>query len=252
MDNTLLGKINAASHVAKSDLRKRLIQAKIVGIGTGSTVEQFIEIIANDDELLTSFSNKIIVVSSYATLEKLYEIGLSNISLSLPGCLDIYIDGADEVDEAGNMIKGGGGALTREKILAYNSLYNIFIVDETKIVERLGRHRIPVEVHPIAMYVVVNELKERGINAKIRTGKEKRGPVVTDNGGIIVDVAGIDNMAIEEVEKMLTSIPGIIETGIFIGYADIIIIGSNKKRGLVVEREYKRRRISAPCSRFLR
>ena len=128
------------------------------------------------------------------------------------------------------MIKGGGGALTREKIVAFASERYVVIVDETKLVETLGlKTPVPVEVLPFAVSFVVREAKKYWVDVKVREGKGKVGPVVTDNGNFIVDVycGGIKNP--KEVDDKLKRIPGVVETGIFVGVADMLYVG--KKDG---------------------
>ena len=146
--------------------------------------------------------------------------------------LNLTIDGADEVDKNLNMIKGGGAALTREKIVGFASEKYVIIIDETKLVDKLGLNMpIPVEVLPFATSVVINKLKETWKNVKIREGKGKVGPIITDNGNFIVDVycGGIENP--EKVNNKIRSIPGVVETGLFIKMADLVYVG--KKDGKI-------------------
>jgi len=145
--------------------------------------------------------------------------------------LDLAIDGADEVDEKLDMIKGGGGALTREKIVASAAKQVVIVADETKLVEKLGSFRVPVEVLPFALASATAGIKELGGKPFLRESNGKVGAVVTDNGNYILDVDfGLIDDA-EELNQRLKLIPGVIETGLFIGMADIVYLG--KPDGIV-------------------
>jgi ribose 5-phosphate isomerase A len=140
--------------------------------------------------------------------------------------LDLAIDGADEVDKQLDMIKGGGGALTREKIVASAAKKVVIVADETKLVEKLGtKFRVPLEVLPFALATVSAGIKKLGGKPFLRKSKGKVGAVVTDNGNYIIDVdfGAIDNA--EALNQQLKLVPGVIETGLFIGLADIIYLG---------------------------
>ena len=196
----------------------------LMGIGTGSTVKHFIE--AADE--LGYLKRSIIVVSSIDTALTLRNRGIRNVESGIcpSETLDIYIDGADEVDYELRMIKGRGAALLREKILATNSKYRIYVVDESKIVDILGSKKpVPIEVVVFALLSVIKELNTLGYRAKIREGVSKDGPVVTDNGNVIIDVYTGPMNRPEEVHRELKLITGVIETGIFIDLADIVVIG---------------------------
>ncbi len=143
--------------------------------------------------------------------------------------LDIAIDGADQVDKELDMIKGMGGALTREKIVASASKINIIVVDKTKLTKNLGINQpVPVEVLPFALSVVTTKLRKLGSKPVLREAKRKLGPVVTDNGNFILDVSfgPIDNP--KELNQTLKTIPGIVETGLFVDMADIVYVGGKK------------------------
>jgi ribose 5-phosphate isomerase A len=145
--------------------------------------------------------------------------------------LDLAIDGADQIDENLNLIKGMGGALTREKIVAAASKNLIIIADERKKAKILGENgqQMPVEVLPFAASFVMHKISELGGKPKIREGTGKVGPVVTDNGNFIIDVdfGLIDKPA--ELEKKLKTIPGIVETGLFVDMADLVYLGKLDK-----------------------
>ena len=139
------------------------------------------------------------------------------------------IDGADQVDEELNMIKGMGGALTREKIVASASEMNIIVVDETKLTKKLGVNQpVPIEVLPFALTVAMANLRPLKGKPVLREAQKKLGPVVTDNGNFILDVdfGAIDNP--KELNQALNVIPGIVETGLFLGMADIVYVGKRE------------------------
>ncbi len=202
-------------------------EATIIGVGTGSTVEKFIDVLGEEKD---GFKDRLFVASSYDTMLKLSMKGFKVLHPVSIDRIDVYVDGADEVDKDLNMIKGGGAALTLEKVLTYYSMERIFIVDYTKLVSKLGeKHPIPVDVLPYAVKLVYEQLMKKGYNPQIRRPvKGKYGPVVSDVGGIIIDIkpAYFDPRALE---RELKSMPGIIETGLFIGLADKVIIGYPNK-----------------------
>ncbi|RLF06736.1 MAG: ribose 5-phosphate isomerase A [Thermoprotei archaeon] len=213
-----LAKLNAAKAAAKL-----VGDSRVIGVGSGTTVEKFIEIISHDE----SFKQGVYVPSSLDTALKLSQAGFRVLHPSAVSRVEVYVDGADEVDPSLNMIKGGGAAMTLEKVLAFYAERRIFIVDYTKLVDRLGlRHPVPVEVLPHAMSMVLSELRRRGYRAEPRlAGRGKVGPLVSDVGGVVVDVrvGPIDDP--KSLDKELRSLPGIVETGLFIGLADMVIVG---------------------------
>jgi ribose 5-phosphate isomerase A len=140
--------------------------------------------------------------------------------------LDLAIDGADQIDSELNLIKGMGGALTREKVVASAAKQLIIVADATKLVEKLGtNHPIPVEVLPFALPTVMVKMRELGGKPVLREGKGKVGPVVTDNGNFVVDVDFGPIRAPKELDLQLKVIPGVIETGLFVGIADVVYLG---------------------------
>lgn len=176
----------------------------IVGVGTGSTVNYFIDALAGIKHRIDAC-----VASSEATARRLRAAGIPVIELGVAGDLPVYIDGADEVNLEHQLIKGGGGALTREKIIATVAKQFICIVDSSKCVSQLGAFPVAVEVLPIARSLVARELVKLGGSPHYREG------FVTDNGNIILDVVGLnldDPRAMEETIKLL---PGVVESGIF-------------------------------------
>jgi ribose 5-phosphate isomerase A len=187
-----------------------------LGVGTGSTVDIFIE-------LLAPLKNKLgtVVSSSERSTRKLEEIGIHVSDLTSSGDLDIYIDGADEATKHRHLIKGGGGALTREKIVAAASRRFICIVDETKLVPTLGRFPLPIEVIPMARSYVARQMVKAGGQPIWREG------FVTDNGNHILDVHNLKIANPLELETRFNQIAGVVTVGIFANRpADILLIGS--------------------------
>ncbi len=187
----------------------------IIGVGTGSTANFFI------DEL-AKIKGKIdgAVASSEATAQRLRGHGIPVLDLNAVGEMDIYVDGADEITRHLHMIKGGGGALTREKIVAASSRQFICLADETKLVDVLGQFPLPVEVIPMARGYVARQLVKLGGQPVLREG------FLTDNGNVILDVAGLSILNPPEMETMLNQIVGVVTNGLFAHRpADILILG---------------------------
>ena len=197
----------------------------VVGLGTGSTAALFIRELGNrikEEELTvfgipTSFEAKMLAMQ--------YEIPLVTLD---EYDVDIAFDGADEVEEKTLfLIKGGGGCHTQEKIVDYNADEFVVLVGENKLVKKLGeKFPIPVEVIPSAYRVVMRALSNMGGEAVIRLGERKRGPVITDNGNMIIDVFMKVDDAIE-LEKEINNIPGVVENGIFTR-VDKVLVGTKK------------------------
>jgi len=195
-------------------------EGTIVGVGTGSTANMFIDALAAMRD-----SIKGTVASSKATAERLAGHGIRvldlNEALSQVDSLSVYIDGADEFDDGRNLTKGGGGALTREKITAAASDQFICIVDETKKVEYLGTFPLPVEVIPMARELVAGVAKKLGGRPVLREG------FTTDNGNIIIDVLGLKIADPRGMEDELNSVPGVVTNGIFSHQgADVVLMGT--------------------------
>lgn len=185
-----------------------VIPGEIVGVGTGSTVNKFIDALATmKDRILGAVS------SSEASTQRLQSLGIRVFDANDVGELAVYIDGADEIDGRGCMIKGGGAALTREKIVAAQARRFVCIADESKRVEVLGRYPLPVEVIPMATQRLVRQFASLGGQARIRLKDGQ--PLVTDNGQHILDVTGLlirDPLAFEsEVNQW----PGVVTVGVF-------------------------------------
>lgn len=192
-----------------------------LGVGTGSTVARFIELLEEEN-----IKPRVVAASSLDTALALSEKGYIIVHPSLTPVLDAYVDGADEVDPQGRLIKGRGAALLGEKILASQSRLNIIIVTGEKLVEALGsRKPVPVEVVRDSLHPALRLIRKRYPNAVVRRGQGKDGPVVSDWGGVIVDVYTGPLRDPLEAEMFLKSIPGVVETGLFIGYTDYVVVG---------------------------
>ena len=188
----------------------------IVGIGTGSTANHFID-------LLATVKGKIdgTVASSIASEERLKSHGIPVMDLNNAGQLSIYVDGADESDKHLNLIKGGGGALTREKIVAGASDKFICIADETKLVDVMGKFPLPVEVIPMARSFIAREIVKMGGRPELRQG------FTTDNGNIILDIHGLKIMEPVKMEDHFNQLPGVVTIGLFARRpADVLILGT--------------------------
>ena len=192
------------------------VQDGIIGVGTGSTVNHFIDALA-------SVKGKIdgAVSSSEASTERLKAHGIEVHDLNNVGELALYVDGADEANAQLQLIKGGGGALTREKIVAAASRRFVCIADESKLVRMLGRFPLPVEVIPMARSYVARELVRLGGTPVWRPG------FVTDNGNLILDVQNLEIMEPAKLEQEINNIAGVVTVGIFaLRPADVLILGT--------------------------
>ena len=192
----------------------------LVGLGSGSTAVFMIRKLG--EEVAKGLSIKG-VPSSDATAKLAREVGIPLISLEEAMKLDINIDGADEFNSSMQLIKGGGGALLREKIVAYNSKYNVIIADSTKEVRRLGKFKLPIETIPFATKNIIGELTEMGLKPKLRLVKGI--PYKTDEKNLIVDLDIFEWDDIPDLNEMLIRIPGIVETGLFLDSTDLILVG---------------------------
>ncbi|MDP8965312.1 MAG: ribose-5-phosphate isomerase RpiA [Cyanobacteriota bacterium] len=200
----------------------------IVGLGTGSTTAYAIEYLGNR---LKSGEIKDIqgIPTSFQAEVLAKQYGIPLTTLDAIDHIDIAIDGADEVDPQKNLIKGGGAAHTREKIVDSLAEQFVVVVDSNKLVDRLGStFLLPVEVIPMAMTPVMRAIEKLGGKPELRMGVKKAGPVITDQGNMVIDVKfdSIDNPA--ELEKTLNNIPGVLENGLFVGVADLILVGEVK------------------------
>ncbi|THB72087.1 MAG: ribose-5-phosphate isomerase RpiA [Gammaproteobacteria bacterium] len=191
----------------------------IVGVGTGSTVNFFIDGLADLD-----FEIKGAVSSSEASTRRMQEHGIKVFDLNeVTETIPVYVDGADESDSGLNLIKGGGGALTREKIVAACCEQFVCIADESKLVETLGKFPLPIEVIPMAQSLVAQKLKAMGGEPMLREG------FTTDNGNIILDIHGLQITTPLAMEKEINNIPGVVTTGIFaLHAANILLLGTSE------------------------
>ena len=187
----------------------------IVGIGTGSTANHFIDLLASLKDQIDGT-----VASSIASAKRLQGHGIRVLDLNEAGQLSLYVDGADESNAHLHLIKGGGGALTREKIVAGASDKFICIADESKLVPTLGKFPLPIEVIPMARSLVARELVKLGGNPVLREG------FTTDNGNIILDIHGLEILNPVDLESRINQIPGVVTNGLFaIRPADVLILG---------------------------
>lgn len=187
---------------------KYVVPGEIVGVGTGSTVNKFIDALAAMKDRIPGA-----VSSSNASTARLQALGIRVFDANEVGELAVYIDGADEIDGRGHMVKGGGAALTREKIVAAQSRQFVCIADESKRVEVLGRFPLPVEVIPMATQRVVRQFQALGGTAKVRLQDGK--PLVTDNGQHILDVTGLQVRDPLGFESDVNQWPGVVTVGVF-------------------------------------
>jgi ribose 5-phosphate isomerase A len=208
-----------------------VIEDEVIGIGTGSTIKWFIEEMGARKLRIRGA-----VSSSEASTALLKKHGIDVLDLNSTGPLALYVDGADESDRHLRLIKGGGAALTREKIIAAASRTFICIVDESKLVDVLGRFPLPLEVIPMARSYVARELVQLGGHPIYREG------VVTDNGNQILDVHGLSIVDPLAFENTINQIPGVVTVGLFAKRpADVLIVGSDtgtrtiKRSDVVVE-----------------
>jgi len=181
---------------------------EIVGVGTGSTVNKFIDALASIRHLI-----KGAVSSSEASTLRLKALGIPVFDANEVSELSVYIDGADEIDGHGNMIKGGGAALTREKIVAALANQFVCIADESKLVETLGRYPLPVEIIPMAAQRITQQFAALGGRAQVRLKGDQ--PLVTDNGQIVLDVTGLQISDPLAFETLVSQWPGVVTVGVF-------------------------------------
>ena len=204
---------------AAFDKVRHLIDSETpIGIGTGSTANCFIDVLAESKIQVLGA-----VASSEATAERLAHYGIELLDLNATGTLPVYVDGADEADTNLNLIKGGGAALTREKIIAEASVQFVCIADDSKYVDLLGRFPLPVEVIPLARSLVGRALVELGGDPEYRQG------IVTDNGNLILDVHGMCISDPKSLELAINQIPGVVTCGLFAKRpADVLLLASDK------------------------
>ena len=194
----------------------KYVESGIIGVGTGSTANFFIDELAKVKSKIEGA-----VASSEATAERLRSHGIEVFDLNNIDGMDIYVDGADEITEHMHMLKGGGGALTREKIVAANAKTFVCICDESKYVPVLGKFPLPVEVLPMARSYVARELVKLGGQPKLRD-------FTTDNGNIILDVHGLNILDPIDMEARINQIVGVVTNGLFAARpANILLLATN-------------------------
>jgi len=217
--------IEAAKKRAASEAVKRVRNGQVIGLGSGSTAAYAIQDIG---KMIKRKNWRLLgVPTSHQAFLLAVDCGIQVTTLDEHPRLDLTIDGADQIDPSLNMIKGMGGALAREKIVALASKQNVIVADETKLVKKLGdNHPIPVEVLPFAVATTISKIRGAGGKPVIRMGTGKVGAVVTDNGNFILDVwvKKIDDP--EKLEARLKSVSGVVETGLFVSVADLVYVGT--------------------------
>ena len=230
VDNSIeKGKNNAAIKAVEENVKENMV----LGIGSGSTIVYAVKHIGklNQEKSL----NLKCIPSSFQSYQLIIGNGLELGTLEQYPEIDLDLDGADEIDKKLNLIKGGGGCLVQEKILASNSKRVVILADFRKNSEKLGmnwKNGVPIEVIPMAHFPIMKKLKNLGGNPVLRMAQSKSGPLITDNGNFILDVdfGVIENP--EKLNKKILFIPGVVDTGLFIGMASKAYIG--KKNGDVL------------------
>ncbi len=192
----------------------------VVGLGTGSTV--YYALIKLGEKIKQGLDIRAIA-TSIESERMAKELGIELVTFSNIDAIDITIDGADEVDPNWNLIKGGGGALLREKIVATASRQLIVIVDESKVVKQLGRFPLPIEVVKFGYEMTMRKFEELGYNPKLRAANDR--PYITDNGNYIIDchIGLIDNPP--QLHDLINQLVGVVDNGLFINYASKVIVG---------------------------
>ena len=202
-------------------------EGMLLGVGTGSTVGEFVEVLKARKIRLRG-----VVSSSRQTSERLESTGIAQLDLNAVDGLDVYVDGADEATRKGELIKGGGAALTREKIVAAVSRRFVCIIDDSKLVDRLGAFPLPVEVIPMARSYVASELSKLGGQPVWREG------VVTDNGNAILDVRRLTLTDPQAMEDTINGIAGVVTVGLFAHRgADVLLVAGDGGIETIIPRE---------------
>ena len=214
---------------------KMVRDGTVVGLGTGSTAALAI---AELGRRVREEGLEIVgIPTSYGSARIARENGIVIRTLDDVSKIDMAIDGADEVDPKKNLIKGGGGAHTREKVVDGLADLFVVIVDDSKLVKHLGQKSpVPVEVLPFAVNSVAKKLQGMGGNPAIRMGVKKDGPVITDQGNMIIDVRFPEIKDPKTLELELNDIPGVVENGLFVGLAHVVLIGTTDQRGEAIIR----------------
>ena len=210
----------------------------IVGLGSGSTAAYAISALGT--RIKHEQLNVLGIPTSYQAFLLAVKHGIAVTTLEEHSAIDVTIDGADQIDPKLNLIKGMGAALAREKIVASASKQNLIIADQTKKVQVLGEndHPVPVEVLPFAISLVKRKIAELGGKPIVREGKGKVGPVITDNGNVVIDAVFGPISDAATLEQKLKMIQGVVETGLFVGLTDTVYVGT---RSAVEKMERKRK-----------
>ena len=217
--------IETAKKNAAIEAVKHVEDGFVVGLGSGSTAAHAIAEIGN--KMKRQRLNVLGVPTSYQAFMLAVKHKIPITTLEEHATLDLTIDGADQIDEELNLIKGMGGALAREKIVASASKELIIVADANKKVEVLGEsnHPIPIEALPFAAPLVMRRIEEKGGKPTVREAIKKVGPVITDNGNLIIDAVFGPIRKPSELETQIKTLPGVVETGLFIGMASIVYLG---------------------------
>ncbi|MGR3912787.1 MAG: ribose-5-phosphate isomerase RpiA [Candidatus Rhabdochlamydia sp.] len=193
----------------------------VVGLGTGSTAAYFIQAV------IDGFHQGLpvqVVASSKSSFLLAQKGNLPLLNSDELISIDLYVDGADEIDLQKRMVKGGGGALLREKILAHMSSQMIAIVDDTKVVKKLGTRPLPVEIVPFGCRATLHHLENLGFKGVLRLGKDGR-PWVTENQNYLYDLTLSNPVSFDQIHQTICSVPGVVETGFFPSQANLVIVG---------------------------
>jgi len=228
-----IGKKNAAEKAVVENIKENIV----VGIGSGSTVVYAVNKIAELNK--KNNLNLKCIPSSFQSYQLIIENGLNLVSLDQYPEIDLDIDGADEIDKDLNLIKGGGGCLVQEKIIASNSKKLVIIADFRKVSEKLGenwRNGVPIEVIPMAYKPIMKKLENLEGKPVLRMAQSKAGPLVSDNGNFIIDVdfGTIKNPS--ELNNKIRLIPGVVDTGLFINMASKAYIGKEDGNVLILKK----------------
>ncbi|MBY4898815.1 ribose-5-phosphate isomerase RpiA [Cupriavidus sp. AU9028] len=208
------------AQAAADYVEKEVPAGAVLGVGTGSTANLFIDAVAAFKDRFAGA-----VSSSEASTRRLQQHGFKVLDLNEVDDIPVYVDGADEIDASGAMIKGGGGALTREKIVASVASRFVCIADGSKLVQTMGQFPLPVEVVPMARAAVARQLAALGGQPRLRMNKEG-GIYTTDNGNVILDVAGLQIRDPKGLEQQVNQIPGVVTVGLFaLRGADVLLLG---------------------------
>lgn len=214
-------KVDSAKQAAAEKAAGLIESGMLVGLGTGSTATFFISALANR---CRNGLKILCIATSNQSAEQAKREGLSLYSIDEIESIDITVDGVDEIDPKKRMIKGAGGALVREKIIASSSTEMVVIADETKLVENLGRTPLPIEIIPFACNATIYKLKKLGYFGQLRT--KGHSFYVTDNGNYIYDLLLETPIAdVEELNAQILAIPGVVDTGFFFNLAGRIVVG---------------------------